>query len=297
MDKVSARAMNTAFVNKILQGRDKEAKYSIDSFIREKLREESFVADKILTEQHITDQDLDKDVDLDKIQKIVEKEPDSRANFVSFRGLPRGNYLTQDAFAVPFATIVTDEIIKNIHELKTRDNDVRKIISDNHVKDIMEEQDGKFIELSEQIITDFPDQTEVFAGGFTKINYAEALKKLPSKRIPNGCVLMNEATSKEVLKWDASEIGYNAVEEIYRKGLTVTELLGTKLIVTIKNEIVKDNEVWFFGQEDFLGKFYTLEDSTVHMESDGLFIKFYAYKTLGMGIINTKAVFKGVFTP
>lgn len=292
---IPSKAVNTAFADKLERGMVHEASVTVTSFIRKKLREESFVSNKILTEQFITNQDLNKDVDLDKIQKIVEIEPDSQAMWISFKGLPEARYLNQGAAIIPFATIVTQEVKKNIIELKTRDNDVRKIISDNHVKDILAQQDSKFIEGCRKIITDFPAQKQVFAGGFSKTNFAEALKKLPSKRIPNGVILMNESTSKEILKWDTNDVGFQPMTEQYTKGLTISELMGLKMLVTIKNDIILDNEVWFFGQEDFLGKFYTLMDSTVYMEKRGLYISFYAYKVLGQAIVNTNSVFLGVF--
>ena len=294
---ISPKALNTAFLDKLDKGFTKEAAVSISSFTRSRLREESFIANKILSEMPITNADLDRDVNLDKLRKIVEIEPDSQAMYISFRGLPPSRYLNQSAVEVPFAMITTEEVKKNTIELKTRENDVRKIISDNHVKDILAQQDGKFIEGCRQIITDFPAQTDVFSGGLTKTNFAQALKFLPGNKLSNGCVLMNEATSKELLKWDTQDYGFEVAGEQYVKGLTISTLMGVKLIVTIKNDIVQDNEVWFFAPEDFLGKFYTLQDTTVYLETKGPWISFYAYKTLGMAITNTKSVFLGVFEP
>jgi len=300
MDKtdIPANVVNAAFVEKIEQGFVKEAAISATSYVRKELKEESFLADKIMTEQTITADQLDKDEDLDQLKKIVEIEPESSATWVTFKGMPDSRYLKQGAGVIYFGTIVTDKVVKNIFELKTRDNDVRKIISDNHVKDILAQQDGQFINKCEDIVTVAgPSQNKTFSGGLTKVNFVEATKVLPSLKLQNGCCLMNESTSKEILKWDTQDIGFEPTTEHYHKGLTEGTLMGMKYLTTIKNEIVPDNVVWFFAPEDFMGKFFTLQDATVFVKSEGLFIEFYAYKCLGIGIINTKTVVKCTFNP
>lgn len=297
---IPARVVNSAFVDKMAQGFEKEAAISATSYIRKILREESFVADKIMTEQPITEDQLDKDENLDMLKKIIEIEPDSTATWVSLRGLPASRYLTQGSGVIYFGLITAEKVTKSIFELKTRDNDVRKIISDNQVKDILEQQDGKFIETCRAIVTNplwAPTQNRVFNGGLTKVNFIEACKILPSFRIPNGVVLMNESTSKEVLKWDTTDIGFEPVTEHFRKGLTQGTLMGLKFITTIKNNMIPDNEVWFFAPEDFLGKMFTLMDTTVFIKSEGYFFEFFAYKVLGMGIMNTRSVIRCEFRP
>lgn len=289
-----ASTFNSAFADKLLAnpgdaGMQKEAAVSIGSFIRDEVREDSFVADKIMTEQKINFSDLDRDLNLDRLRKIVELEPESIARWVSFRGLPRSRYLEQDAAEVPFAMITTDKTIKNLFELKTRQNDVRKIISDNNIKDVLAQQDGKWIELVDDAADAF-GYKDTYSGGFTKNNVAEALKPLEARKIPIGCMLINSTTAKELLKWDKNDIGDTHVSDQYTKGVTITQLMGVKLIITNKNEYVPDNRAYFFGKEDFLGKFFTLQDTTVYFEQKGTFIMFYAYKVLGMLLANAKAI-------
>ena len=297
MPDIPASIVNAAFVDKIENGFVKEAEVSATSFIRKKIREESFIENKILTPIPITPDQLDKDEDLDQLKKIVEIEPDSTATWISFKGLPASRYLKQEAGVVYFATIASEKVVKNIFELKTRDNDVRKIISDNHAKDILAEQDGRLIEQCRQIVTDFPDQYKEFNGGLTTVTFAEALKMLPKKKFRNACVLMNESTVKDILKWDSQDVGYEITTDHYRNGVTEGKIFGIKLITTIKNDIVQDNEVFFFAPEDYLGKMFVLQDTTMFMKSEGLTIEFYAYKTLGIAILNTEAIALAKFTP
>jgi hypothetical protein len=295
-DDIPASVINAGFAEKLERGMDKEASVTLTSYIRDEVREGSYAA-KIMTEQPITNDQLDKDEDLDVLKKIVEIEPDSTATWVSFRGLPPSRYLKQSAGTIYFAQIVTEKVVKNIFELKTRDNDVRKIISDNHVKDILEQQDGKFMETCRAIIAAAPGQSVDLAGGLTKNNFVEALKVLPAQKLPNGVILMNEATAKDFLKWNAADIGYEIVSRHYESGLTEGEAMGVKIITTMRSDQVLDNEMWIYPPEEYLGKFFTLQDSTAFVKTEGLFVEFYAYKCLGMGILKTEGVIRRRLTP
>ena len=81
----SAQYINSNFVRKIEEGRVKEAEAAGTTFIRKKMREDS-VARKILTPVTLTEDELDRALESDQPQKIVEKEPDSTATYVPFKG-------------------------------------------------------------------------------------------------------------------------------------------------------------------------------------------------------------------
>jgi len=273
---------NEALIAKLTTpGMDKEAATTLTSYLRDYVREDSFVANKIMTEQKITADDLDLDTNLDKLRKIVEIEPDSQAFWISFRGIPPSTYINNNAIEVPFALISTDETVKNIFELKTRRNDVRKIIEEQHVKEILKQQDGKFIELVDAAVV-ANGYVQNYPGGFTLNNFVEAKKPLLGRKQQIGSILINTSTAQDILKWKSDDIGFNVTEQHFSKGLQTAELNGIPLIITNKAEYVPDNTAYFFAQEDYLGKFFTLEDTTMWFEQDRLYIKFFAYKCLGM---------------
>ena len=83
--KLSAQFINSNFVKKIEQGRVKEAEDEGSRFIRSRMRQDSF-AREILNPVEISADELDRDVDTDQPKKIIEKEPDSVASFVTFKG-------------------------------------------------------------------------------------------------------------------------------------------------------------------------------------------------------------------
>lgn len=298
-EEVNARFLNSRFIDKIEAGGEllKEAEVNVTSFIRDKLREESFTR-QILTPQTITSDQLDRDSETDKPKKVVDKEPDSTATFVSFRGFPENNYFTGPRFDIFFGKITSDTHVKSIHELKTYDNDIRQILSDNSIKDIQEQEDVKFIETVDAIVAAAGASQDLdfsLSGGLTKENYLESRKALRKLRIPLGITLMSQVTAEDVLKWDANDIGDGAVTVQYEKGLVQSTLFGGKVIYTIKNDIIPDGTMYHFGTESFLGKFYFLQDATVYIKHERDIISFDAYEVLGLGIGNTKAVVRVKF--
>lgn len=292
---VSGSFVTRAFIEKIESGRVKEASISATSYVRESLREEGF-ARQIFTPMEITDDMLDKDEATDKPKKIIEKEPDSTATYVSFRGMPRAKYFTGPRFAIYFGKIVSDKFTKNIFELKTYDNDIRKILNDNSVRDIQAQEDGRFISRVDAIVAANPlEQDFVLPGGVTKINVAESMKALPKLKRPIGCMLMNDVTAKEILKWDSIDVGFNVASDHFYKGLSVSTLMGIKTLFTIKREIIPDDTIYFFSTEDFLGKFFLLQDATVYMKAEADFLEFFTYEVLGIGIGNTKSMVRNLY--
>jgi hypothetical protein len=299
---VPASVINAQFVQKIENGFDKQAAVSATSFIRDILREEGFTR-KIFTPITLADDQLDKDETTDKPKKVIMKEPDSKATYVSFRGMPEAKYFTGPRFAVFFGKIQSEKFTKSIFELKTYDNDIRKILSDNAVRDILGEEDRRFIERVDAIIAPTPstgaEGTQQFnyapSGGLTRNNLADFLKMLPALRIPIGCLLMNDVTAKELLKFSSEEIGHAATTDQYYKGLTSGQYFGHKVLFTIKRDIVKDGVVYQFGTEDFLGKFFILQDATVYIKHEADMIEFFTYESIGIGIGNSRAMAKGTF--
>ena len=61
---------------------------------------------------------------------------------------------------------------------------------------------------------------------------------------------------------------------------------------TIKDNLVKENEIFFFTQPEFFIKFFFLQDATLFMKTEADLIHFHTYESPGLGIGNTKGVVK-----
>jgi hypothetical protein len=144
-ERLSAQYINRSFVRKLEEGRVKEAADEGSRFIRSKLRQESF-AREILEPVDIGPDEIDRDENTDQPKKIIEKEPDSVATFVTFKGSGQRTFFRGPRYSVYFGKVESKHFMKSKFELLTYQNDIRQILTDNSVKDMADQEDSKFIE-------------------------------------------------------------------------------------------------------------------------------------------------------
>lgn len=287
--RVSAEEINANFLNKLQAGRIKEAAAETTTFIRAEMREESF-SRKIITPQLLTAEDLDPSEHTDLPRKLVPIEPDSAATFVPFRGTARRRWFKGKRFPVYIGMIESERFMKNKFELMTYDEDIVQIISDNSVKDMAAQEDSKFMTTCRAITTAFPGQVVTATGGLNAANVVSGLQNMVERKVPIGMMLMTESMYLEALKLPATSIGDIAASRQYDEGLGGKSLWGIPVITTIKNDLVNDNEIWIFAPENYLGKFYLLQDATLFIKQEGPMIEFYSYSALGIGFGATLGV-------
>lgn len=283
----------------------KNAEDAVNAFIRVKMREDGFWR-KILPPIPISNDDLDRQVDTDKPTIVLDKEPNSpAAASVPYATQPFARYIRSPRFRVMFDRILTPKFMKDVGELRTYDMDIRQILSDNAVKDMLAEEDGKAIATVNTLLgaidTVVPEtgvsQYQTITGGISRDSVNDALKILPSTpaHLESATVLVNNITVKDVQKWGYDEIGGELSEEILRQGFAERNLLNARWIVTIKTRLVVDNEMYFFAEPKFLGKFFVLEDTTMHIKREAFMLEFYAYESIGSAIGNAAAIGRALY--
>lgn len=285
-------------------------------YIRMKLREEGFLR-KILPAQTITGDDLTKQVSTDKPSKVVELEPDSPgAMSIPFGEFPTGTYIYGKRWLVTFSRIATPMFNKDVAELHDYDLDIRQVISDNALKDLQAEEDGKFIQTINSLLSNdqmTADQNVAYgpggantvlwktlSGGLTRENVIEA-KKLMMKaqaRLRPQTALVNQKTALEFEKWTREEVGGDMSQNILVNGWAgeAAKWCSLNWITTIKDDLVPDNSMFLFAAPEFLGRLYFLEDTTMFVKREGPMLSWYAYEMLGGGIANAAAVSRVDFT-
>ena len=217
---------------------------------------------------------------------------------------------------------MTKKYEKDIDELRTYKTDIRKVLTENSVKDGGREIDSKYIGLCNNIVTgDGNGALVAGVNGFEfeyiqpvtgKIQWAgsslplsreglaDAKKMLiKSSTIPgledkfalrNYICLMNDVTAQDLLKFEHEEAGGPLSETMLRDGLVLDKLMGIKTIYTMKQSLVPDNTLWFFAAPEFLGKAFYLTDWTMFMKKEAFFIEMFSYWLGGMAIGNIAAV-------
>ena len=293
-EKVSAQFINSNFVSKLEEGRIKEATEEGSAFIRTKMREEAFVRE-ILPPIQLADDEIDRDENTDQPKKIVEKEPDSVATFVPFYGTGPRTLFRGPRYAVFFGKTESQRFRKSKFELMTYQNDIRKILSDNSVKDMADQEDSKFLGTINSILTAAPTQV-VGAAGFNSGAFRAGFQNLVDRRIPIGKLLMTKKTYYEALDLPATSVGNEVASRHYAEGIEKEERLwGIPVISTIKTDILTpqagaSHSIYLFAPENYLGNFFLLQDATLFIKQEADIIFFHSYAAPGIGIGNTRSV-------
>lgn len=284
----------------------KSAEDAVNSYTRMKMREDGFWR-KILPPVPVTDSDLDRQVDTPLPVIIIDKEPNTPpAVNIPFHAQPEIKFIKGPRYSVMFSRIATEKFVADTDaDLRTWNMDIRQIISDNAVKDMLATEDGNAIATVNTILGTIDTavtetgtvQYRTVAGGISRDSFNDALKILPQTpaHLETATVLVNNVFVKDLQKWGYDEVGGEMSEEILRSGFGERSILNTRLVVTIKRQLVADDEAYFFAEPKFFGKFFELVPPTMHIKREAFMIEFFAYETIGSAIANAAAVARAKF--
>lgn len=262
---------------------------------RTQIREGSF-ANKILPPEKIGNERLAPTMTEDLIV-IDDLEPDSPgAKYVPFETVPEGEIITGSKYITPLARIVTPKFTKDIDKLRTYNYPIRKMLTDNSIKDGMATHDRKFIETVNSIVSNSSTgkaggahkvtgkvQWMDFDEGLNRDTFTDATKMLPAGNeedkfiARNYVMLAHENTLRDVLKLGRDAIGGDLAQKHWQEGLTETTIMGIKAISTIKRRLVPEGYIYFFAEPSFLGHNYTLTDWTMYLKKEAYFIEWFSY--------------------
>jgi hypothetical protein len=300
------QVLNEAFFDQLATpGMEKNAADAVNEFTRVRVREDGFYR-RIIPAVQVSNDDLDRQVDTDKPVIVVDKEPGSPAAIsIPFATLPINVYIRGPRYRCMFDRIVTPRFVKDIDELRTWQMDIRQVLSDNAIKDMLAEEDSKFLTAVNTALVG-PDtvvptsgviQWETIFGGITRDTAQEAFKIMPKtpSHLEVNTVLVNNVTIREFMKWGRDEMGGDHSQELIMRGWSETDFMNAKWIITIKRDLVPDDSIYMFADPRFVGKSYLLEDTTMHIKREAFMIEFFAYETLGGSIGHTGGLARADF--
>lgn len=304
--KSEARIVNeTVFEQLGTPGLEKRAIDAVNDFTRLKMREDGFFR-RIVPPLQIGNDELDRAVDTDLPQKIVDKEPDSPAAIsIPFANLPINVYIKGPRYRVLFDRIVTPRFTKDIDQLRTWVMDIRQVLSDNAIKDMLAEEDSKFLTgvntglVGQDTVVPASGviQWQTISGGITRETLQDAFKILPKtpSHLEVNTVLINNVTIREVMKWGRDEMGGDFSQDLVKNGWSEQEFMNARWIISIKRDLVPDDSIYMFADPKFIGKFFLLEDCTMYLKREAWMIEFFAYETTGAAIGNTNSLARADF--
>ncbi len=288
--QVSAQFVNSNFVKKIEDGRIKEAAAEGSAFIREYVRQESY-AREILTPVLLQDDEIDRDENTDEPKKIVEKEPKSVATFVQFQGAGPRTWFKGPRYSVFFGKTESQHFTKSKFQLMTYQNDIRKLLSDNSVKDMADQEDKKWQETVDALIALNAAEQNVAAGAFNSTAFKTGFQKMVNRRRPIGKMTMTKSLYYEALDLVATSVGNDIASRHYDEGVESEEKLwGFPVITTIKSTIHDPKKAYIYSPENYLGNFFLLQDATLYIKQEADTITFWTYAAPGIGIGNRLSI-------
>ena len=287
------------------QGFLKKAAEGITRYTRLFMREDGIYR-KIIPMEPVQNSDLAQVVETDLPSIVCELEPNSPAAMtIPFATTPPGQWLRGRKYLVTFARITTPTIAKDVDQLRTWIADLRQIVSDNMLRDMLGEEDASFLRACNSVMiapnvvvpTSGVVQWRTYSSAITRDGIAEMFDILPST--PSSCevqtVLLNNLTVNQLAKFQHNEIGGTLSERIFQKGWTQDELFGRKMIITIKKGLVGTRKFYLFGDPAFTGVSYSLEDAVMHVERKRYMISFDAYELIGGAIANSNMIGRADF--
>lgn len=111
-------------------------------------------------------------------------------------------------------------------------------------------------------------------------------------RLKPAVMLMTESDADDFDSWTLEDYGDKLQAETALEGYTYNKVLGLRIIRTIKNDILREGNVYVFTSPEFFGRNYTLNDVKFYIDKIANRIFWQAWMDVGMGFGNIASVVK-----
>jgi hypothetical protein len=291
----------------------KEAQALFTNFILDKVREYGVTRDTIGV-RNVRDDEL---VELDYTDQpayMFHRDFDANAMTVSLLSRGTFNYHQNKKFLVFFEKIVSDKIRKSEIELKASSVDYKKLIEKRISEAMYTKEDIALVDGANKIVTDEWEASKAnhvvtddyekskqlikFKKGvsFDKDSLVDFTKLATQNQLDMATLLMTRSMLQDTIKMSMLEVGDANVSKLWQDGVSsIKKFWGKKIVTTIKNDIVKDNEIFGFVPSEMFGYLLILKDHTTYIEVDRDMFTIDSDAYLSLAIGNTKGVYKAVF--
>jgi len=228
------------------------------------------------------------------------------AVMVPFETGPTGEVIHGKKARIEFNRVMTKKYSIEKIRLETYKMPILDIFYDLMLKDIMDVEDRVTMNTDKKICgtinTVRPDMgmcRYVECGPLSRNSLVHLRKGMcysPGNLIPTK-YLMNNITYCDFGILDRDQVGGDLAQDMLIDGVTLTKVSGIDTIVTIKRDLVPENEVFIYTDPKFYGGFYTYKDvSMVTEEKDDIWLTFFAHEIIGASVINAAGVLRASMT-
>ena len=266
-------------------------------YLKTELLEAAF-SRAIIPQEPITTADCQRNVNDNSLYVIRDIEPDAEAVGVDNLGEPDGKYVKGERYIIPVVNFATKRFQITVEDLRAYQYKITKRIEDKSVPILEKLEDKFFLRLSgaalsggtaaSQKAVKYTGSTDltIEATDFIKIKntLASGINGSDAKRKEVGCLLMCQEAFETavILPGAGDDFGKDRV----LNGITSDTLYGTKIIRTIKSDLVPVGHIWAYTTPDFLGHNYGLGDPRFEIRSNFGLIEWQSNESIAVGIGN-----------
>lgn len=291
-ENLDPQTFNNLFIERLdtVEGMNKSAN-SGATFIRAKMRENG-VFRRILPPVGVTPAELQTATDHDTLIFMRDIEHDSKAMALNFASQADERYLQGKRYAIPFYKVESEKFVKSEGELLAYKYAITKVIEENSVKDMQAVEDFRFIDHAESAVNQTGKRLISSATSFDRKAITSLCKMIDYDKLAVGTILMNNVDWDDYQIQPATEIGSSLASEVTIGGYKYLTLMGRKLVVTNKHEMVLPGEAWAFTEPAYLGDFLILNDIKFWIKKEADLVMWKSWEYIGGGFGNIKALAK-----
>lgn len=317
---------NAAYMEKVGSDNTKLARAS-ESWIQDHMREAA-VCRNLIEQKAVTPDDpfIQVSEHHDTLVAVVSIQPDSKAMVVDYRGRPEARLVTGERIFVPFFTVSSELHQAYEEELWAYPEKLTKKVEEQSALDVEEIEDREWILHTEAAVQAY--QVE-FNSGATSLNYTtltagsvveksvrkslfartdtgntanawplqkldiiEGGKLFSTRRLKCEWVLLAEPQFLDISGWTMDEVGTQITGETTKGGFTSDKLVYFKYIRTIKTDLLRPGNVYFYTAEEYLGRSYVLQKLKFWIDKDQNILEWRCWEHIAQCLVNIGACVK-----
>lgn len=279
----------------------------------------------------VSEADLDRQFDFWGPCIVRPMLPESNfAMSVPVGNVPVDSYFNMQQYRILFDRIQSRRFTADVARLRMYRGDVKQVFNDLMLKQVLYEEDRKWFAIVDTVLGFSTAEAtargvDITTGGAAN-NYnaenkaratnvsaygaidlggsiSQATVTLLSKGLPSTTrhldaktVVINNVTSKDFGLFTDSGIG-SLAGDLFTKGFAnvQSQFQGMDFVITIKTDLVPDNQSYAFVEPGMLGDFCILDDVAIYVETKGHNLSMWCEEMLGVTLGNDGGVCKGYF--
>lgn len=319
---------NQLYLEKIASEENSKVARASEAWIEDHMREAAFCR-SIIKPVPVTPDDpfIQTSVHHDTLVAMVELQPESRAMVTDYRGRPDARLVSAERIEVPFFTVSSELFQAYEEELWAYSQKLTKKVEEQAALDVEEIEDREWVlhsdaacqALQEEFnggsatalhkttidagtVVEYSVRKSMFAREDANENtYAWPMQKqdvidgaklFTTRRLRCETVVLPDNQFLDISGWTMDEVGDTIAGETTKSGFNSDKLIYYKYVRTIKADILRPGNIYFYTAEQYLGRFYILQKLKFWVDKEQNIIEWRCWEHIAQCLVNIGAVAK-----